>query len=161
MYRRKLYFSYPSKTLGFERWTRKNWRKYVSIRLGEPSILIFDGSTHWTFLCLHYNDVIMSAMASQITSGSIVYLTGCSGTDQRKHQSSAPLAFVRGIHRWPVNSPHKGPETRKMFPFDDVIMWPSRGAKLWSSLHQMGASAFWFRGMAVGSRGMSRSIKPC
>ena len=38
------------------------------------------------------------------------------------HQSSASLAFVRGIHRWPVNSPHKLPVTRKMFPFDDVIM---------------------------------------
>ena len=42
--------------------------------------------------------------------------------NQRKHQSSASLAFVRGIHRWPVNSLHKGPVTRKMFPFDDVIM---------------------------------------
>ena len=40
-----------------------------------------------------------------------------------KHRSSASLAFVRGIHRWPVNSPHKGPVTRKMFPFDDVIMF--------------------------------------
>ena len=29
---------------------------------------------------------------------------------------------MRGIHRWPVISPHKGPVTRKMFPFDDVIM---------------------------------------
>ena len=45
-----------------------------------------------------------------------------SGEDQRKHQSSASLTFVRGIHRWPVNSPHKRPVTRKMFPFDDVIM---------------------------------------
>ena len=42
--------------------------------------------------------------------------------DQRKRQSSASLAFVRGIHRWPVNSPHKWPVTRQMFPFDDVIM---------------------------------------
>ena len=42
--------------------------------------------------------------------------------DQRKHQSSASLAFVRGIHLWPVNSPHKGPVTGKMFPFDVVIM---------------------------------------
>ena len=41
---------------------------------------------------------------------------------KKKHQSSAPLACVKGIHRWPVNSPHKGPVTRKMFPFDDVIM---------------------------------------
>ena len=45
------------------------------------------------------------------------------GADQRKHQSSASLAFVWGIHRWPVNSSHKGPVTRKMVPFDDVIMW--------------------------------------
>ena len=44
-----------------------------------------------------------------------------SGADQRKHQSSASLAFVRGIHRWPVNSPHKWPVTRGMFPFDDVV----------------------------------------
>ena len=66
-------------------------------------------------------DVIMSAMASQNTSPTSVS-TVCSGADQRKHQSSASLAFVRGIHRWPVNSPHIGPVTRKMFPFDDVIM---------------------------------------
>ena len=71
---------------------------------------------------VHYNDVIMGAMASQITSLTIVYSTVYSGTDQRKHQSSASLAFVWGIHRWPVNSPHKAPVTRKMFPFDDVIM---------------------------------------
>ena len=70
----------------------------------------------------HYSDVIMSAMMSQITSFSIVYSTACSGTDQRKHQSSTSLAFVRGIHWWPVNSPCKGPLTWKMFPFDDIIM---------------------------------------
>ena len=64
----------------------------------------------------------MSAMASQITSPMIVYSTVYSGADQRKHQSSVSLAFVRGIHRWRVNSPRKGPLTRKMFPFDDVIM---------------------------------------
>ena len=62
----------------------------------------------------------MSAMASQITSLTIVYPSVYSGADQRKHQSSASLAFVRGIHRSPVNSPHKSPVTRKMFPFDDV-----------------------------------------
>ena len=44
------------------------------------------------------------------------------GADQRKHQSSALLAFVRGSRRRPVNSPHKEPVTRKMFPFDDIIM---------------------------------------
>ena len=70
----------------------------------------------------HYNDVIISAIASQITSLAIVYSSVYSGADQRKHQSSASQAFVRGIHRWSVNSPHKGPVTRKMFPFNDVIM---------------------------------------
>ena len=40
----------------------------------------------------------------------------------KKHQSSASLAFVRGIHRWPVNSPRKWPVKWKMFPFDNVIM---------------------------------------
>ena len=64
----------------------------------------------------------MNTMASQITSLTIVYSTVYSGADQRKHQSSASLDFVWGIHRWPVNSPHKGPVTRKMFPFDNVIM---------------------------------------
>ena len=71
----------------------------------------------------HYNDVIMGAIASQITSLTIVFSTVYLDTDQRKHQSSASLAFVRGIHRRPVNSPHKRPVTRKMFPFDDVIVY--------------------------------------
>ena len=71
---------------------------------------------------LHYDDVIMGTIAFQITSLTIVCSTVYSGADQRKHQSSASLAFVWGIHRRPVNSPHKWPITRKMFPFDDVIM---------------------------------------
>ena len=72
---------------------------------------------------VHYSDVVIkSPMPSQITSLTIVYSTIYSGTDQRKHKSSASLAFVRGIHWWPVNSPQKGPVTWKMFPFDDVIM---------------------------------------
>ena len=70
----------------------------------------------------HYSDVIMGAIASQIASLMIVYSTVHSDADQRKHQSSASLAFVRGIDREPVNSPHKWPVTRKIFPFDDVIM---------------------------------------
>ena len=70
----------------------------------------------------HYDDVIMSTIASQITSLTSVYSTFNSGADQSKHQSSASLAFVWGIHRGPVNSPHKWPVTRKMFAFDDVIM---------------------------------------
>ena len=76
----------------------------------------------WGICQGHYDDVIMSAMASRITRLMTVYLIVYSRTDQRKHQSSASLAFVRGIHRRPVNSPHKGPVTRKMVPFDDVIM---------------------------------------
>ena len=81
-----------------------------------------------TILCFpvqwirHQSDVIMGAMASQITGITIVYSTVCSDADQRKYQSSALLAFVKGIHRWSVNSPHKEPVTRKIFPFDDVIM---------------------------------------
>ena len=77
----------------------------------------------------------MSAMTTQIINLTIVYSTFYSGADQRKHQSAASLAFVWRIYRWPVNSPHKRPVTRKMFPFDVVIMlscyvmdlypWPS------------------------------------
>ena len=92
------------------------------------------------FRC-HYSDVIMTAMAFQITSITIVYSTVYSGTDQWTHQSSGSLAFVMGIHRWPVNSPHKGPVTRKMFPFDDVIMpWRNREMAKIPSRFTMGAS---------------------
>ena len=70
----------------------------------------------------HDSDIIMTTMASQFTSLKIVYSIVYSDAEQRKHQSSASLAFLRGIHRESVNSPHKGPVTRKMFPFDDVIM---------------------------------------
>ena len=83
--------------------------------------LTINWTIEWSALPPHYGDVIMSAIASQITGLTIVYSTIYSGADQRKHQSSASLAFVWGIHRWPVNSPHKGPVTWKMFPFDDVI----------------------------------------
>ena len=70
----------------------------------------------------HNSDVVIDAMASQITGVSIAWLTVYSGADHRKQQSSASLAFVKVIHRWLAHSPHKGPVTRKMFPFDDVIM---------------------------------------
>ena len=64
----------------------------------------------------------MGAMMFQIPSLTSVYSTVYSGADQRKYQSSASLAFVRDNHRWPMNSPHKGPVTREMFPFDDVTV---------------------------------------
>ena len=65
----------------------------------------------------------MGAMASQITNITIVYSTVYSGAYKKKLQSSTSLAFVMGIQRWPVNSLHKEPVTRKMFPFDDDIMF--------------------------------------
>ena len=77
---------------------------------------------HHTHGHYHHSDVIMAAMASQNAGVSVICLTVCSGEDQRKHHSSTSLTFVRGIHWWPVNTHHKGPVTRKMFPFDDVTM---------------------------------------
>ena len=74
------------------------------------------------YIHAHCSAVIINAMASQISGVSIVCSNVCPGADQRKHQSSASLAFLRGNHRWPVDYPHKGPITWKRFPFDDVIM---------------------------------------
>ena len=69
----------------------------------------------------HFECVYLIMMTS--SNGYIFRVTGpLCRADQRQHQSSASLAFVRGIHRWPMDSPHKGPVTGKMFPFDDVIM---------------------------------------
>ena len=101
------------------------------------------GKAGITITRYHYNDVKMSPMVSQITSLTSVYSTLYSGTDQRKHQSSASLTLVWGIHRWPVNSPHKRPVTRKMFPFDDVIIFIvgiSRLGPAFSVLRQSPAS---------------------
>ena len=84
----------------------------------------------------------MDEIASQITSLTIVYSIVYSDADQRKHQSSVSPAFVRGIHRGPVNSPHKWPVTRKMFPFDDVIM-------LWFILCSTGSQCSSFNTSAI------------
>ena len=67
-----------------------NWLhgKWISFELGLGQIF------H-----IHYDDVIMTTMASQITSLTVVYSTVYSDVDQRIHQSSASLAFVWGIHR--------------------------------------------------------------
>ena len=70
----------------------------------------------------HFSAVIMRAMTSQVIGASIVYSDFCPGAYQRKLQSFTSLDFVTGIHRWPMNSPRQGPVTRKMFPFDDIIM---------------------------------------
>ena len=79
----------------------------------------------WWYLAVlysHYSDVVMGALASQITNLTIVYSTVYSDADQRKYQRPASLAFAWGSHRGLVISPHKVPVTRKMFPFDDVVM---------------------------------------
>ena len=68
----------------------------------------------------HYNDVIMRAMASQITNLTIVHSTVYAGADKKPKLRVSGLCA--GIHRWPVNSPHKLPVTREMFPFDDVFV---------------------------------------
>ena len=96
------------------------WNKeYIIFSKTIDRMTIFE----WWFLSRHYDDVIMGAIASQIISLTIIYSIVYSDVDQRKHQSSASLAFVQGIHRGPVNSPHKWPVMWNMFPFDDVIMW--------------------------------------
>ena len=79
-----------------------------SIRYVHTS-LNFVGLSLYTGEIIHYSNVIMSSMMSQITCVSAVCSIFCSDADQRKHQSSASLVFVRGIHRWPVDSLHKGP----------------------------------------------------
>ena len=70
----------------------------------------------------HYDDIVMGTIASQITSLTIVYLTVYSDADQRKHQSSALLATWVGNSPVPGEFPAQRPVTRKMSPFDDVIM---------------------------------------
>ena len=124
--------------------------RFTIIIRAPPSSIISDtkhrtcGTSVWSYILPlkiishHYNDVIMGTIASQITSLTIVYSTVYSDADQRIHQSSASLAFVRGIHRGPVNSPHKWPVTRKMFPFDDVITSATKhrtcGTSVWSHI---------------------------
>ena len=107
------------------------WRQHVdrvvhiiAPRRGTSVLAMFTSMLWWLLSChvSHYSAVTMSPMAYLITSVSFVYSTVSSDADQRKHQSSSSLTFVTGIHRWPVNSPHKGPVTRKRFPIDDAIM---------------------------------------
>ena len=107
----------------------REWNRlsYIHMLIMSPrkSNDIFADVSNCLYYCsssLHYDDVIMGIIASQITSLTIVNSTVYSGADQSKHQNSASLAFVWGIHRGPLNFPHKWPATRKMFPFDDVIM---------------------------------------
>ena len=107
----------------------------------------------------------MGAMASQITSLTIVYSTVYSGAE---HQSSASLAFVRGIHRSPVNSPYTRPVTRKMFSFDDVIMhfMCSSVLHIWWAMYFHRPRAgyrrlFWNRRKLFWSKGLVGLSLPC
>ena len=93
-----------------------SWQVSTEVDSSTPQIIYF------VDISQYYSDVIMSGMVSHITSLTIIYSTVYSGADQRNHQSTVSLAFVWGIHRWPVNSPHKGSVTRQMLLFDDVIM---------------------------------------
>ena len=84
----------------------------------------------WAVMWRHYDDVIMTAIASQITSLTIVYLIVYSGTDKRKHQSSASLAFVRGIHRDRWIPRTKGQLRGKCFHLMTSSCWFVRGLHL-------------------------------
>ena len=86
------------------------------------SLFIQKALSYSLIFVTQYNDVIMGVIASQIISLRIIYSNIYSGTAHRKHQSSLSLASVMGIHRWPMNFLHKGPVTRKMFPFDDIFV---------------------------------------
>ena len=109
----------------FHSWLRHSWKLLANRLTRDPKIVIHGNSCiilYVLHVCVrvyyqlcHCNGVIMSVMVSQITGVSIVCSTVGSDVDQRKHQSLASLAFVRGIHRSSVNSPHKGPVTRKCF----------------------------------------------
>ena len=74
--------------------------------------------THLHSLQWRHNEQLMSPMTFQITSLTIVYSIVYSDADQIKHQSSASLVFVRGIHRWPVNSP-----AQKASNAENVSIW--------------------------------------
>ena len=95
-----------------------NWNVRVSTH---PADTFAKLEKSLTAKSMHCSDIMMSTRtSSEITDVSMVCSIGL--FRRKKYQSSALLAFVRGIHRWPVNSPHKGPVTQKMFLFDDVIM---------------------------------------
>ena len=109
------------------KWQAGAWQMMTGLKyVNGSSYVITRAWMGWCNNTFVYGAVIMGAMASQITNLTIVYSSVYfrhrRRRRRRKHQSSASLAFVRGVHRWPVNSPHKESITRKMFPFDDVIM---------------------------------------
>ena len=122
-----LYFTCPPEQLINSRFSNSGMHIIFLEILHNSKKSYFESNVRWygfnkSQLPLHDCDVIMGAISSQITSLTIVYSTVYLDADQRKHQSSATLGFLWGIHRGPMNCPHKWPVTRNMFPFDDVIM---------------------------------------
>ena len=101
-----------SPTVPFQNSLTLNYYKWYRSHLTPLTGPCFSIETVFPAIWIHYSDVIMGSIASQITCLTIVYSIVYLSADQRKHQSSALLAFVRGIHRRPVNSPHQGPVTR-------------------------------------------------
>ena len=116
----------------YEFWFKFHWSSFIRVQLvisstcskmawcrplSETMMAWFTDENMRNSVLMLYSDVIMSRISSQITSLTIVYSNVYSGADQRKHQSSASLAFKRGIRRWPVNSPHKW---AVKFPFDEA-----------------------------------------
>ena len=91
----------------------------------------------WWDSLTHYSDVITSAMAPRITSVSIVCPAVCSGADQRKRQSSASLAFVRGVHRRHVSFP-----AQRTSNAENVSIWWRHHEKFNNTEH---ASTSWHR----------------
>ena len=87
----------------------------IAIRAGSNKVYICRNASRDIFMENHYSGVIMSKLLSQITGVWIVCSTLCSWADQRKHQSLASLAFVRGIHRRPVVSHTKSQNHGKCF----------------------------------------------
>ena len=76
----------------------------VKINFSNDAVFVLKQSEffyHTWIKCIyvHYNDIIMCAMVSQITCVLIVCSAICSGADQRNHQTSASLSFLMGIHR--------------------------------------------------------------
>ena len=119
--------------MGVSFFTLCSWCERFQSFIGD--CILQNKSRHTNYLIAHAllwrhneRDGVSNHQPHDCLPRSIVY------ADQRKHQSSASLAFVRGIHRSPVNSPHKGPVTWKMCPFDDIIMECTDGCRVQPSL---------------------------
>ena len=109
--------------LNFERIWRQKWmlRTKEILRVSEGCSIWHIPVCHWFVYPLQWRHNGHDGVSNHQPDECL--LNRLFSHRSKKYQSSASLAFVRGIHRWSVNSPHKGPVTRKMFPFHNVIMW--------------------------------------